>query len=732
MKQYIFLLLASCLLLTHWANAQKPTIIKGWVTDDENNVVGNAKVSVNGSRFVITDSAGIFTVSFPFYIERPKEVNVIKEGMKVIDWKYDPMNAHIHISLHATPHTLNGRVINELNMPVEGVKVAMIGNEKYTEVRTNNKGGFTMELPRKIVVNNYAQFSIDGTKVKAEDIVFFNNFTFVSLKTHARYKAFATHVMVIDENMRPIENVRVMVQGKMYKTDQAGEFALLRGGANITINDQSEVKVEGYEVYKMDYVDIDKYLYLHIKTHGSDVMMRKLLDSTFSSYTNNFNVLFNQLELEKQLLTEKSAKIRQEIEIVASQLNRPDIGPSQRESTRAYLTRLERTLVETEVGLEDAHERTKHILVQMKLFINEKDSMHSATSEKLVEVQSDKEVAEQRFNRNLAIASLAIVALLGLAVVSYIIQKKLRKQQMDLIEKVQIINQKNDEMRIQSENLKEVNEEVSLKNEELEKQKSLIESKNLHITASINYAQRIQSSMLPSISRIQEVLPDSFVFFRPRDIVSGDFYWFSEQVIDGRTKAIIAAVDCTGHGVPGAFMSLVGDALLNQIIKLQHVGSPEMILSELNKGIRLALKQDQTTNRDGMDLALCVIDKETKTLEFAGAKNPLVYIQNNEIMEIKGNKISIGGTQFADHQFSKESIRFEEKTFCYIFSDGFHDQIGGEANQKFMKKNFFKLLHKIHRKPFPEQRDILEQTFLDWKQNKSQLDDILVVGFRLS
>lgn len=271
------------------------------------------------------------------------------------------------------------------------------------------------------------------------------------------------------------------------------------------------------------------------------------------------------------------------------------------------------------------------------------------------------------------------------------------------------------------------------KNKDIETQKLLIEKKNQDITASINYAKRIQDAMLPTSGEIQRCLPDSFIFYKPRDIISGDFYWFTQLTHEGSEKVVIAAVDCTGHGVPGAFMSMIGNELLNEIVNLVGELDPGKILTKLHKGVRKDLRQYENENRDGMDVALCVIDKTNKTLDFAGAKNPLVYIQGGEFNRIRGDKFPIGGRQ--QHKngrvFQAHRVSFQQPTTFYIYSDGYQDQFGGPENRKFNTGRFRSLLFNIHFLPMEEQRQVLETTLREWQSGKRQIDDILVIGFSL-
>ncbi|MEM6380720.1 MAG: SpoIIE family protein phosphatase, partial [Bacteroidota bacterium] len=193
---------------------------------------------------------------------------------------------------------------------------------------------------------------------------------------------------------------------------------------------------------------------------------------------------------------------------------------------------------------------------------------------------------------------------------------------------------------------------------------------------------------------------------------------------------VLAAIDCTGHGVPGAFMSMVGNALMNNIIKEKRNERSNEILAALHEGVRQTLQQATTKNNDGMDMSLVVIDFTNKTLEFAGAKNPLVYIQNGLLKTIKGDRVAIGGSQReAKRIFTSHTLSFAEAPITfYMFSDGYQDQFGGPKNKKFMSKELRRLFHKIHEKPMKEQRSMLDDTFEQWKGKEDQIDDVLVVG----
>ncbi|MFI5164423.1 MAG: tetratricopeptide repeat protein [Bacteroidia bacterium] len=265
-----------------------------------------------------------------------------------------------------------------------------------------------------------------------------------------------------------------------------------------------------------------------------------------------------------------------------------------------------------------------------------------------------------------------------------------------------------------------------LKNVELKKAYEEIEAKNKDIIDSINYARRIQNAILPGEDEIKKAFPGSFVLYKPKDVVSGDFYWFAER----GNKKFIAAVDCTGHGVPGAFMSMIGSALLSEIVNEKNISEPGKILDALREGVIKALKQTgaEGENKDGMDIALCVMDGNK--LQFAGANNPLWIISKNECKEIKADKQPIG-IHTQTKAFTNHALDLKKGDNIYIFTDGYADQFGGEKGKKFKQKNLQQLLISISDKPLSEQKKIIDDTIENWKGNLEQVDDILVIGIKV-
>ncbi len=256
-----------------------------------------------------------------------------------------------------------------------------------------------------------------------------------------------------------------------------------------------------------------------------------------------------------------------------------------------------------------------------------------------------------------------------------------------------------------------------------------LEQKNQDTLDSILYAKKIQDAILPLKSKVKKYLPESFVFHLPRDIVSGDFYWFKHT----RNKIFIASVDCTGHGVPGAFMSMIGSILLDEVINKKQFDSPDVILGHLHEGVVKALKQSYKSkaSRDGMDVALCVIEDDFTKLSFSGAFRPLILIRNNELIRIKSTPAPIGGIRERSVVYEKHDLEIQEGDTFYIFSDGYADQFGGDNQKKYMTKRFRELLLKVSRYPMDSQEGLLQEEFDAWKGGQEQVDDVLVIGFKL-
>ena len=434
-------------------------------------------------------------------------------------------------------------------------------------------------------------------------------------------------------------------------------------------------------------------------------------------------------------------------------------------NSQELVMNLSETLMAIYEGLKDfekAYEyQTYHLFAKEEVFneTNSKKVSNLQTAYELEKKQAEvallkaneeRSKAEQARRQSIIGFAIMIIILLAIGMIALYVSNRRRKRV-------------NEVLRNQRNVLREKNEEINQQKEEILAQRDAIEERNVEIVAksqdiesSIQYAKRIQEAILPNKEEMKRALPQHFIYYRPRDIVSGDFYWFARteplpiyanspdfqgnKLLKGfeNEKLILAAVDCTGHGVPGAFMSAIGDSLLNHIVFDRRIYEPANILKALQDGVRKALRQDEIENKDGMDMGVIVMDMEKKELTFSGARNSLWIIQNDEMNEVRGDAVSIGGWQPDQHyQFTTHTFSLDTPTSIYMASDGYQDQFGGPKGKKFMRRKLRELFKEIYHKPMEEQHRIIDVTMKDWMSFPSpeanyheQVDDMLVVGVR--
>jgi serine phosphatase RsbU (regulator of sigma subunit) len=317
------------------------------------------------------------------------------------------------------------------------------------------------------------------------------------------------------------------------------------------------------------------------------------------------------------------------------------------------------------------------------------------------------------------------------------------------------LNQTMDELKNANEEIKSQNEEIKSQNDELETQNDYlakqrdeishqrdeISNQKKQITSSIEYASLIQKAVLATDNEIREVTPEYFIIYRPKDIVSGDFYWFRNLDVGNKKYRVFTAVDCTGHGVPGAFMSMLGTSFLNEIANENKTGiNAAEILNGLRKLVKEHLHQETGDRmaRDGMDTALCMLDYDEMKLQYAGANNPMFIIRNGngsegyKLEEYKADRMPIGIHIKEKESFTNHEIKVQKGDIIYLFSDGYVDQFGGEKGDKFKMKRFRELIQKISHLPLNQQQEKLEQTLNDWMgETYNQLDDITILGVKI-
>ncbi len=367
--------------------------------------------------------------------------------------------------------------------------------------------------------------------------------------------------------------------------------------------------------------------------------------------------------------------------------------------------------------------------------INEETTRQLAELEVKYDTEKkEKEIAllSKQKKQHQTIIILFVVGFLSIVAFSILLYRENKRRRKNN----QLLSLQNAEILQQKEEIEAQRDEIEAQRDEIRRQKDIAEQSedkiskiNQDLTDSIEYAKNIQVALFPDKYTLQRILKSGFCLFKPKDIVSGDFYWVSE--IDD--KEIIVAADCTGHGVPGAFMSIIGITFLNEIINDEKILQPAEILTRLRKKIIKALVHSNKIMeaKDGIDMSLCIIDRDKMTLEFAGAYNHLYLVRDNMLETFRADKMPVGFSSKAIVPFTNYSIKLEKNDMFYILTDGYADQFGGPNKKKFRMGNMRQLFLDIHQKSIDEQKMILYENFLDWKEDQPQIDDVLVLGFRI-
>jgi tetratricopeptide (TPR) repeat protein len=438
------------------------------------------------------------------------------------------------------------------------------------------------------------------------------------------------------------------------------------------------------------------------------------------------DLAFKQMEIERERTERELENLKKDKELQRSQLMQRELEKD-RAMKALLLTeqRLAAARKDNEISLLQKSKQEQELELKQKE-IQEKEKQQQIiileNAKKLNEIQLKDQEEERKYIFGLLFLAFCVLILI---IAGYLAQRKnnrvLAKQNKEIQEQRDLIQMKSVELQQQSEEIEAQRDTLIIKTTELD-------LAYRSITDSVRYASRIQGAMMPERNLVYAAFTDVFILYLPKDIVSGDFFWFLEK--DG--AKYIAAADCTGHGVPGALMSMLGASMLNEIVNLRNIEKPAAILDELHNSISGALKQDTTDNRDGMDISLAKIEQSPKVVQLAAAKNPVFVIKNDELTVIKGDKMPVGGrARYADEPYQNHEVSFEDAPLrVYLFSDGYQDQFGGSENRKFMVKRMREMIFDMHKKPMLEQEHILEKEIKQWMGDASkQTDDILVLGF---
>lgn len=536
--------------------------------------------------------------------------------------------------------------------------------------------------------------------------------TFSSYKKYEDAKSLYSNIGVIYTDLEELENALKYFRISVEIRRKIGNKSKISSG----LIDIAYI-LQVMEFYEDAIKQLEEALSLAIEDNNSRLIY-DCYQMLAYNYKRNGNLkkaeeLIHKAESFERFLSEESKKEEFSAEVMSSQQKVARSEEEKRLASQLYT--LQKQITEREKDSLSFSLKAK----QDSLMVAEEKAKQRQQALKLLEQEQELDriklkEQEARQEKQSLLILLAVGALLFVLILLIIMKKA------------------NNQRKKANSQLEKHNKEIDEKNEELKGAFEKIAHQNQNITQSINYAKNIQQALLPKTKHLNEIIKNAFILFKPRDVVSGDFYWF-RKIIDKKTqteKIIVSAIDCTGHGVPGAFMSMIGYNLFDEIVD-KGITEPSMILKSMGDGVRFTLKQDETNNQDGMDMTVCVIDLKNKVLEFAGANNSLIYIQNNEIQQIKGNSFGVGGKNTRS-DFRTHIVKIDKPTSFYIFSDGFVDQFGGEKGRKFMIKNFREYLFSISKENMQGQRLLLKQKLKDWMGTEyEQIDDILIIGFQV-
>jgi len=700
--------------------------IYGNVIDDQDKPLEDVMVSINGSQYVSSNRAGSFEISLKN--KSFSEIKAVKKGYKIKSWQEKPNG----ITIVLQPSTkLTGSVVQGSNY-VPNAKVNVGNLNTYTDA----SGNFNIEIPASMTINEKTSFQVNGENIIPSNLTFKYNYGSVTIRLPAPKADIAKTeeakvkditlkgVIIYNAQRQPLANTIVKINGKHYKSDFLGKVSFQKP---IKKHKVQQIIIEGRELFKR--VVVGDFLVLNF-------VDEKELSSSEEIYASEMGNITNTLIEQGALQEERSKQLQADLEVLSNRLRTDNnLSPQQRQVLLAYAEKLEQTFVENDKSYQFLQKQSMDRINQMKSLIVEKDSIQSITEEKLEIIASEKEALEAekelaalRSRTNMIILSLVAFGLLLVAVVFLVSNNRIRKQKRLLEEAKDELSQKVKQINAQNKEITEKNKNIEEKNLELQTTYSQIRS-------SVVSAQRIQSSILPNTKPLFNYFAEGFVFYLPRDIVSGDFYWYAQKGDD----MIVAAIDCTGHGVPGAFMTMLGNSLLNQIVNEDGITNPAQILKILDEKVQATLHQKdaESTSSEGMDMVLLYFDSFTETVYFSGAKSPLFYIQNDELKMIKGSNVPIGNTRLKiKREFEEHKIPYEKGMTFYLASDGYQDQFGGtvvegKRPKKFMKSKLKKLLLEIYQKPMNEQQEIMNAKFKDWKGEVEQTDDVIVMGLRM-
>lgn len=735
-RQTSTLLLLGVVLLFMQTVAFARPGLKGIVIDEVGLGIANVEVTVNGQYTITTDRYGAFQFEdVSPYIDLAN-VEAIKLGFKMTSWGIVNRQAGMEIHMKRSG-SFAGRVQTDDGTPVARASVKIEGAQPFGPVSTDEKGMFSMNLPSSVKVNAFTKFSIDNkpisdNKVKVAADNTSVEITYNPLKTTSNRivertveKITVTNedqtIVMVNSKGKPLKLFSMTINDKPYTTNPSGEIIL-------PAKDVASFKIValGYKVQPSSQTHSSGNIQFVVTASeagsddevvgSSDPVDTNEGDSKLrDAYAEEFNEIFEKLRDERVTLVTKSDSIRTKIKSVVDRLsNETTLSERDRANLTQYLLLLESELIDSNDALQQAQERTEETFKEMRNALLKKDSAIKAIS-------LEKEKIELESQRDIIVFTAATLLLLVIAAFLSFFARRMREQKKK-VEKV------NTELNATKNKLETTIDEVNELN-------TSVTSQNQKITSSIRYAQTIQEAVLPTATMMTQYFgKEHFILYQPKDIVSGDFYWAGASP-DGE-KRLIIAVDCTGHGVPGGFMSMIGHSLLSDIIYYKGTYDPAAILTMLDAGIREALKQEQKINEDGMDVCCCMLEKQhdgTTKATFSGAMRPL-YVASYEtekIEVIKGDHKSAGGLQLkAGRPFTNKERILQPNDAIYLTSDGFGDQ-HNIHKKKVGTRGLIRMIEERLLLDMDRQGAALKEQLNDHMEEVEQRDDIMIIGIKV-
>ncbi|MCS6821169.1 MAG: SpoIIE family protein phosphatase [Microscillaceae bacterium] len=693
--------------------------ITGKVSTEDGLPINDVKVSVNGSPYAVTERTGRFSLDVQQRFSKPTNVKIFKKGYKLKNYTYSENQQYLNIILQPAT-SLRGKVLNYQNKPVANAKVDL--NEGESSAVTNELGEFTLPIPENIQISLGSKFKVNDIPIALNDVMMKENYSFVYLKMPKpaeeekpiKEANQVVKIRLFDQQKRPLPNVSIYIDGVLYQSNAQAWVNLKNPAFRF-----SQFKFDKYEISEQEYMADTEILNIYLKP-----IQTKPTRESKDNYAKDFDLIEDELKSQREFQVQKTSILKRELEQLTLKLAAAKLEEEQRKILQEYLAKIEKTFYENDEIYQKLQREAKNSLEEMRAAILARDSINLAAERKIKQItqksEEDKRLANLRYRTTVTIASIIVASLLIIALILYLIGRRIKRQK-DEIEK------------IKNELAEKVVQIAQQKEDILQKSKALEEAYT-QIQYSILSAQRIQQSILYKPQELLAAFQDGFIIFKPKDIVSGDFYWFSNKGLE----IVLVAADCTGHGVPGAFMTMLGHSLLNQIINENNITNPAEVISLLDLKIQTLLHQqvyEKGGSTEGMDLAMIVIHKIYRQATFAGAKLPIYISQKGVLSCYPGTNATIGGSVLLKknktNTFENQTIDLQGGEIIYLASDGFQDQFGGTGKKKYMKTRFKELLESIQHKPIAEQKEALLQEFDAWKGSNPQVDDVLLIGVKL-